>query len=262
MSGVEPDTRSTVVRDRHYSLPRHVYACRTDDGVVFLDAKRDRYFGLGGAGVMALPDFVGNWPTQPGRMTKPPMDAPDIRCGDPTPIPHAEVQQVADKLIEQGLLCRGGDEAPLISRVSVPPLAMDRPGVVMESRGELGPVDFIYFALACSRALWYLKRLPLEVIASRVTAARRQEGPLDLVQVFGRVQAFRRLRRLLFSDKDRCLLNALALVLFLRRYRLFPLFVIGVKTRPFAAHSWVQHEQILLEGDPASVCHFVPILVA
>jgi hypothetical protein len=100
------------------------------------------------------------------------------------------------------------------------------------------------------------------VIASRVTAARRKEESLDLVEVFGRVQIFRRLRRLFFSEKNRCLFNALALVLFLQRYGHFPLFVIGVKTRPFGAHSWVQHEQILLDGEPASVCHFVPILVA
>ena len=123
------------------------------------------------------------------------MDTPDVGGGNPTPILHAEVQGVADSLIERGLLCRGGNEAPL-TRASVPPLAMDRPSAVMETRGELRPVDYIYFALACSQALWYLERLPLEVIASRVTAARRQEGPLDLVEVFGRVQASHRLRRL------------------------------------------------------------------
>ena len=104
--------------------------------------------------------------------------------------------------------------------------------------------------------------MPLDAIASRVTAARHTQAPLEPAEVFEHVQAFRRLRRLFFSEKDRCLLNALALVLFLRRYGYFPLFVIGVKTRPFAAHSWVQHEQILLEGDPANICHFVPILVA
>lgn len=126
----------------------------------------------------------------------------------------------------------------------------------------LRAVDLIYFALACTQAVWLLKRYPLEVIASRVTAARREDEPLDLVDVLGRVHVFRRLRRLFFSEKNRCLLNALALVLFLRSYGCFPHFVIGVKTLPFGAHSWVQHQQTLLEGDPASVCHFVPILVA
>jgi hypothetical protein len=139
---------------------------------------------------------------------------------------------------------------------------MDLPQAAVQPHHALGIVDWIYFTLACTQALWLLKRQPLGVIASRVTAARRKEESLDLVEVFGRVQIFRRLRRLFFSEKNRCLFNALALVLFLQRYGHFPLFVIGVKTRPFGAHSWVQHEQILLDGEPASVCHFVPILVA
>lgn len=252
VSGVEPDTSGAFFLDRCYDLPQHVYACRTDDGVIFLDAKRDRYFGLGGAGVAALPDFVRNWPS--GNTS--------ARSGGETSVPRAEVRRVADNLIERELLCRGGDEKNPRRRTSAPPLSMDLPRAAVEACGALRPVDLIYFVLACTQAVWLLKRHSLGVIASRVTAARRNSEPVDLADVFGRVQVFRRLRRLLFSEKDRCLLNALALVLFLRRYGHFPLFVIGVKTRPFGAHSWVQHEQLLLEGDPASVCHFVPILVA
>ena len=251
MSGDKPDTGIAVVRNLCYELPEHVYACRTDDGVIFLDAKRDRYFGLGGAGVLALPQFVSNWP---GRDT-------GGRNGSEMEVPRAEVDRVADGLIQRGLLCRSRNESPP-RRTCVPPLSVDLPKSVLEARRSLRTVDLIYFATACVRALWLIKRLPLETIASRVTAARRNEGPLELVEVFGLVQVFRRLRRLFFSEKDRCLLSALALVLFLRHYGHFPLFVIGVKTRPFAAHSWVQQGELLLEGDPASICHFVPILVA
>lgn len=139
---------------------------------------------------------------------------------------------------------------------------MDRPSDVEEASRALGLVDLIYFTLACLQALWLLKRQPLGVIASRVSAARRKDESPDLVGLFAQVQAFRRLRRLFFSEKDKCLLNALALVIFLRHYGHFPLFVIGVKGRPFGAHSWVQQDRFLLDGDPASVCHFVPILAA
>jgi hypothetical protein len=250
VSGDKLDTGTAIVRDLCYQLPEHVYACRTDDGVIFLDAKRDRYFGLGGAGVAALPHFVSNWPGG---------DA--SRSGQAMEVPHAEVHRVADSLIQRGLLCRGRDESPP-RRTGVPPLSVDLPKSVLEAQRSPRVVDLIYFAIACVRALWLIKRLPLVTIASRVTAARSNEGPLDLVEVFGLVQVFRRLRRLFFSEKDRCLLSALALVLFLRYYGHFPLFVIGVKTRPFAAHSWVQQGELLLEGDPASICHFVPILVA
>jgi hypothetical protein len=252
VSGVEPDTSGTVVREKWYYLPRHVHACRTDEGIIFLDARHDRYFGLGGAGVTALTAFVTNWPdAQTGSR----QDTEDST-------PHAEVQRIAEGLIQRGLLCHGCDNESTIRRIVVPPLSMERPIGVEEARHALRLVDLIYFTLACLQAVWLLKRQPLGVIASRVTAARHKEESPDLTRLFAHVQTFRRLRRLFFSEKDRCLLNALALVIFLRHYGHFPLFVIGVKGRPFGAHSWVQHDRLLLDGDPASVCHFVPILGA
>lgn len=252
MSGVEPDTSTGALRARCYYLPPHVYACRTDEGVIFLDAKRDRYFGLGGVAVTTLPHFIENWTVG---------DRGHLTSSEP-PLLSLEAQRVADNLIERGLLRRCGDQETPIHRRTVPPLAMDLPRAATAADRPLRWVDFFYFAIACVHALWLLKRLSLETIASQVTAARRAESSLDLVEIFRQIQVFRRFRRLFFSEKNRCLLNALALVLFLRRYGHFPLFVIGVKAGPFAAHSWVQHEGILLDGNPASICHFVPILVA
>lgn len=252
VSGVASDAATAIVRDQCYYLPQHVYACRTDEGVVFLDAKKDRYFGLGGAGVAALPAFIKNW-TGP---------EPSAGSASESMGLQGEVQRVAANLIERGLLRRCTDGVSPSHRTQAPPLALDLPEWIEEAGQPVRLIDFLHFAVSCLQAFWLSKRLPLEVIASRVTAARRNQDTLDLRAVFERVQIFRSLRRVFFSEKDKCLLNALALILFLRRYGHFPLFVIGVRTRPFAAHSWVQHEQILLEGDPASICHFVPILVA
>lgn len=254
VSGVESDTDDALLCDPGYYLPKHVYACRTDEGVIFLDAKHDRYFGLGGAGVAALPRYIRNW-----------VGGDASRCrGGETPASHLEVKRVADNLIDRGLLCNSWDELLPMHRASAPPLSMELPRAATEAHRSLRPIDLVYFTASCTRALWLLKRQPLEAIASRVAAARQgHHEPLGLMEVFGRVQAFRNLRRLFFSEKDRCLLNALSLVLFLQHYGHFPLFVIGVKTRPFGAHSWVQHDQILLEGgDPSRICHFAPILVA
>jgi hypothetical protein len=252
VSGDEPGTRSAIVGEQRYYLPPHVYACRTEEGVIFLDAKRDRYFGLGGAGVAALAEFIENWAANDS----------GVRSGY-APVSHGEVQRVAENLIERGLLQRcSADQEISTRRSSAPPLAMDLPRALTEAHQPVRLLDVFYFTVACVHALWLLQRLPLEAIASRVTAARRDQKSPALAEVFVRVQVFRRLRRLFFSEKDRCLLNALALVLFLHRYGHFPLFVIGVKTRPFSAHSWVQQEELLLEGNPASVCHFTPILVA
>jgi len=71
---------------------------------------------------------------------------------------------------------------------------------------------------------------------------------------------FRRLRPLAFTAKDQCLFHALALVRFLAFYSVFPVWVVGVRTRPWAAHSWVQQGTLLLDSNPEHVCEYTPIL--
>src|SRR5687767_878728 len=50
--------------DRNYWLPQHVHVCPTRQGVIFLDLRRNKYFGLGLADAYALSDVVNQWPIQ------------------------------------------------------------------------------------------------------------------------------------------------------------------------------------------------------
>jgi hypothetical protein len=72
---------------------------------------------------------------------------------------------------------------------------------------------------------------------------------------------FERLRPLAFSARDRCLHDSLALVLFLFAEGLSARWVIGVKTNPFGAHSWVQSGRTVLNDQHEYVRAFRPILV-
>jgi hypothetical protein len=235
-----------------YHLPRYVHVCRTDDGIVFLDARRDRYFGLGGTRADGLSDLVLDWPNHV--VTPETVDPPGVTSPD--------LKRLADSLVTKGLLCAGRPEELRREERVLPSLAMDPPRTTAYTSDVPRVTELTNFALACLKARWHLRRSSLESIASEVTAARNERGHSDFSNALELVQVFRRLRSLVFSEKNRCLFNALSLVYFLRRYGHFPYFVIGVKTAPFAAHSWVQQEQVVLDGDPASICHFVPILVA
>jgi hypothetical protein len=66
---------------------------------------------------------------------------------------------------------------------------------------------------------------------------------------------------LLFTAHDRCLHDSLTLVRFLATKRLFPRWVIGVRTRPFAAHSWVQSGPTVLNDVHEHARDYRPILV-
>ncbi|WP_431257592.1 lasso peptide biosynthesis B2 protein [Roseateles chitinivorans] len=72
---------------------------------------------------------------------------------------------------------------------------------------------------------------------------------------------FERLRPLAFSARDRCLHDSLSLVFFLFAEGLSARWVIGVKTNPFGAHSWVQSGRIVLNDQHEYVRAFRPILV-
>ena len=50
------------------------------------------------------------------------------------------------------------------------------------------------------------------------------------------------------------------LVKFLASYQVHPTWVIGVRTKPWAAHSWVQQGTLLLDSNPEEVCEYTAIL--
>jgi hypothetical protein len=234
-----------------YHLPHHVYACRTSEGVIFLHAKRDRYFGLGGPNIDSLIHCIRNWP-----------DTTHSRRSKPLNPPSADLQRLVSILMQRGLLSPGNSLQRRRNDPGLPPLTMDPIHLSTESVRTPRLWDCLNFVLACLKARRTLRRSPLQSIAARLTTARSNNPPSDVRAALQLTQMFRRLRSLFLSEKNRCLFNALSLIYFLQHYGHFPYLVIGVKTAPFAAHSWVQQDQIILDGDPASVSHFVPILVA
>jgi hypothetical protein len=234
-------------------LPRHVYVCRTADAIVFLDTRKDCYFGLSGKDADVLAAALHDGHEQSALCVNESLTLP------------AELRQLTRTLIERGLLTQSRPAGVSRIRTSVPPLEMIPPRLTTDTCRPARAADVANFIVACSRAAWALKWRSLEDIEFEIHSVRekmssrttpRNPTALELAQVF------RRLRRFVFSEKNRCLFNALSLMYFLRRYGHFPYWVIGVKTAPFAAHSWVQQERIALDGDPALICHFVPILAA
>jgi hypothetical protein len=177
------------------------------------------------------------------------------------------LERLADMLVRRGLLCRGPaedhrDRSPRKDSQRLPVPQIDSPEWATANPHSPGLLDVANFLHACLGAAWSLRRYSLGDIASRVASSRREEGPSALPATLELARVFQRLRRWLFSEKNRCLFNSLSLIYFLQRYGCFPHFVIGVQAVPFAAHAWVQKDRIVLDGDPEKVGHFAPILVA
>ncbi len=241
-----------------YLLAPHVYLCVTDDHVVLLDLKRDKYVGVGRAQMNALQTCVAGWPVLQG------ATIPAARES------AAPSQSPLSKLLESGMLT-----TDLARGKAASPIALPRPessliepvpdgsADLFDVRPTIGAGSTIKFIRACTAARMALRFRSIASVVGRVTARKQRMGHLhhlDLSVARAHVAAFIHLRPLLFTAKDACLFDSLAMVRFLAHHRLFPTLVFGVQTGPFAAHCWVQHEGVVFNDTPDHVRRYTPIL--
>jgi hypothetical protein len=238
-----------------YYLASHVFACASPHGVVLLDLLRNKYFGLDLTDGASLAGFVSDWPAQeisgenvPGvaldrsrvnNLVRSLLDANVLQCCLPS---DCDISRSTFSL--QGDLASVGDE--IIARTPV----------------RLAHVVSFLFSLLS--AFFSLRFLPLNfavrVVHKRKTRAIATGYYFDPRHAAQLTYVFRRLRPYLFSASGHCMVHALALVNFMAIYGEFPSWVLGVRTEPWGAHSWVQHENLLLDTNPAKVCPYIPLL--
>lgn len=234
-----------------YLLLRHVYLCLTEDGVIFLDLKRDKYLGLGGVSIRALSTVVRGWPVVQG-----PQDSEIVS--------QQHATAIAELLSERGVLTRdlgaGKDAAPIAVK---PVKAVLRD----EEFGDRPFIRFghvVKFVAACAVAASALRWCSLErTVLSVKTKKERYTTPsrsFDLRAAQELLTIFRRLRPFVFTAKNQCLFDSLALVQFLSRYDLYPTWVFGVRTGPFGAHCWVQEGDFVFNAALEHTREFTPIL--
>jgi Transglutaminase-like superfamily len=232
-----------------YGLARHVFVCRDEDYIVVLDLKRDRYFALEAAKTAALASALPGWPSAAAQ----------------TPPSQSATDAVAAPLLRQGWLL----EASACSKDATPAQIC---GPEAELTGETAAADpdiswrtVIAFATSSMFAKFALRFWPFERVIRRVAdrrAAHASQGQaLDLERARRLVAAFERMRVFLFSTRQECLYDSLAVLEFLARHGEFPSWVFGVRARPFAAHCWVQHVGVVFNDTVEHVSTYVPIMV-
>jgi hypothetical protein len=91
--------------------------------------------------------------------------------------------------------------------------------------------------------------------ASILPASRMGEAH-DVVTL---VHIVRRLSALFYTSKDACLLDSFVLAEFLISYGYRPTLVLGVHTKPFLAHAWVQMDDCVLNDSMEYAQTLTPI---
>lgn len=239
-----------VTSENRLRLAPHVRACASDGQVILLDLRSSQYLGVGGAHFSALADHVEGWPAS---------SDPLRECAT-----SAATSQLTASLLARGLLTDAPSKQPPQATVAEATASLDSDhGAANTDIGARRLARFLRSAAVTS--LWMRCR-SLQAIAAAVQARRdRLQGSASASNSLAAARtgtaAYERLRPFVFTARENCLHDSLTLVGFLASEGVFPQWVIGVKTRPFGAHSWVQMGSIVLNDQHETVRQFRPILV-
>jgi Transglutaminase-like superfamily len=233
-----------------YALAEHVFVCLNGEHLVLLDLKEDRYWALEASRTAGLAALVGGWPVKPADPTQ---------SAEPAPAETAAAIQV---LRDRGVLTDppGKEATPVTATVPVKELLSES----QVSAGRRLGRGWVFFASSAIAKIT-LRTRSFERVIRRVARRKARAGskaePLDMERAAALVKGFARYRVFLFSSKNECLYDSLALLDYLARYGIYADWVFGVQTRPFAAHCWVQHGDIVFNDTVEHVSGYTPIMV-
>lgn len=215
-------------------MPNDLSVCVSAGRAIFLDVARDRYFRLRPAQDAAIRALI---------------------CGQEAHKDQLEALRVRGILVDKARNTR-----PLAALQATPPrrsLIEDHDAQARRPALRLLPEATLSLALA----QWRLKRTgfkgTLEKLAMRKQCTN-DAGPAPADETHALAKAFDSTCRLVPVNAI-CLRDSIALLECLFRRNMTASLVIGVKAQPFAAHCWVQREDVVLNCALEYAAMFTPI---
>jgi Transglutaminase-like superfamily len=222
-----------------YALPANMSFCLTGGRAVFLDLAHDRYFRLSAALDAVFQKLLSSG--------------------------HAS-EQDTEALVRHGVVRPAGvGESLSQAMVKIASHSALETAPPSPAPGFWMTMQVVH---AVARAWLSLKFRPIARVLEQLRRTRaRGVAPTSTSQigvqskdVLAVAVRFNQARRLVPIDTV-CLLDSVALLDFLARRGLFARLVMGVKLNPFAAHCWVQHQDVILNDAFDRATAYTPILV-
>jgi hypothetical protein len=233
-----------------YFLSAHAYCCEFEDGAIILDLNDDTYLGIDAAHLSNLRVRVGNWP-DPGQGNQ------EIKCQD-----TGVSEGLISDLLARQILTTSPEPRTLTAAIQ-PGTALTIASSAMARRGI--PITHVTrFVLAFLTVSMRLKLRGLSSVLGRfrqlqssIPHCSNSIAPEDTIN---QLASFVKLRIWCYTAHRRCLFNSLVLSAYLTRGMVPCTVVIGVSTKPFLAHSWVQIGNAVLDDTAEHVQTFKTIL--
>jgi hypothetical protein len=217
-----------------YRLREHVTFCVVGDQPVFLDVRRNRYFGVGEAAACAFQALVEQAPATDDSLATL-IKAGLIEAAEAvTPLRPIETLRPTHSLLEDRTV-NAHANARLVAEA----------------------------AMSLARARVRLKARPLLSIVHELRVRRARLGELAMSThraLAVSAASFNAVRHLI-PMRPVCLLDSLALLDVLARRGLIADLVFGVKLHPFGAHCWLQTGQTVLNDSIDRANLHTPILL-
>lgn len=234
-----------------YFLHRDAFLCPLDGGVVFLDARRCEYLAVGTTRVADLAEGLAGW------LATGPTTA------DKAPARGAITSPLLADLVRRGILTtsvRDGKPAQPVSLAALRALpsaaysAITTPSALAALPSFLTALGRAAVRLRQRNLLQLLRRIEMRKAHAQCSACRRYPDVALLVNRFNRLRVW------FYSAENACLKDSLILADFLLSCGALPTLVIGVRSRPFAAHAWVQCGDMVLNDALETVQRYTPIV--
>lgn len=245
-TATEPRVESAV--PSAWSFSAHAYCCEFHDCAIILDLRNDAYLGVDARHLCSLRACIRNWP---GRDR-----------GDRSEGPHDVLASASliDELLSRGILttsptCRLPFAAMNPTRALTVARTATRRWIPLTHVAQF-VISFLMVVMRLKRSglpplLDWLRRRQSSIRTGHLVA---QEDTME------RLASFFWLRTWCYTAYRRCLFDSLVLSVYLTRGKVSCTFVIGVTTKPFLAHSWVQIGESVLNDTAEHVRDFKPIL--
>lgn len=215
-----------------YYLPRYLSYCVHGDEPIFLDRLNDRYFQLGASASSTFLSLTRG-------VTR------DIDGG-------------AERLVERGLLTTDATRGQSLAQPSIPPVEREALEEARPIWSDLAATPSV--AVSLFRAMRLLRRSSFDAMLSRLAIPREEaagkNAQADVEALSRRFDA----ARSFVPVAPLCLPDSLGLIDYLARRGHRVQLVLGVKTRPFVAHCWIQRDGVLLNDLLERVRLYTPIL--
>jgi hypothetical protein len=245
---VDPVTTDPPAINRAYFLAAHAYCCEFDDGAILLDLRGDTYLGIDARHLSNLRSCIVNWPESARRGRN--AEHHDISASE---------SLIAD-LLARKILSTSARARHAGVPINVATAQTVAPAV---TRRRIPIVHIVQFAVAFLLVALLIKSGRLESLLnwlgqrqSRTRSGNATAGQ-DLVW---RLASFLWLRTWCYTAQRHCLFDSLVLSVYLTLATVPCALVIGVTTKPFLAHAWVQIGESVLNDTAEHVQDFKCIL--